>query len=80
MDLGRKVLFGEPGDALTPRDPALGCSSGDVPGQHPKRRGFRKEPSQGVWKQACLPALFPNPGDQKPLIVKPVFRDSAEGC
>lgn len=55
MDLERKVLFGEPGDALTPRDPVLGCSSRDVLGQHAKRRGFRKEPSWGVWKQA-LPA------------------------
>lgn len=55
MDFGRSVLYGDAGGALSPHDPALDCSSGDVLGQHPKRRRFWEEPGWDVWKQA-LPA------------------------
>lgn len=41
----KSPVWGMPGDALAPDDPALGWSSGDVLGQHPKRKGFREEPS-----------------------------------
>lgn len=55
---------------------ALGMYRGSIP----RGGDFWKGQSGMYGNKPCLPALFPNPGHQNLLIVKPVFRDSAEGC
>lgn len=49
-------------------------------GSIPKGGDFGKSRAGVYGNKPCLPALFPNPGDQNPLIVIPASRDSAEGC
>lgn len=58
------------------RTAALGMCWGSIP----RGGDFGKSQAGMYGNKPCLPALFPNPGHQNPLIVKPVFRDSAEDC
>lgn len=55
---------------------ALGMYWGSIP----RGGDFGKSQAGMYGNKPCLPTLFPNPGHQNPLIVKPVLRDSAEGC